>query len=146
MRGSLGLSGSFVLAKIGRVLDTLVMGITIAGSIEISYVTVVLATWTITAISRAVLPSTLAPSPFDVRSWPKMMHSLHRPTSIHNFWSKRWHAMPRRNNVHLGYRPTAGLTRIVGGGHNLQTLAGAFGAFCVSGILHETSECFGKTA
>ena len=129
---------SLLFDYVSESVNILATGCTIASSIEAPYASLTFLVWLSNTIGRAVLPVSLAPAPFDTRAWPRLMHSPHRATSLHEFWGRRWHALPRRNNVHIGSKPLCALFRAIGLGRGAQTLAGAFGAFCLSGLLHET--------
>ena len=59
-------------------------------------------------------------------------------TSLHSFWGSRWHALFRRLFLHVGSKPATTVLSTVGAGKALQSAAGAFGAFAVSGLMHES--------
>ena len=59
--------------------------------------------------------------------WPRLFHRPWLSTSIDEFWSFRWHQLPRRDFVVFGARP---------GGALFGRPGAVMGAFAVSAILH----------
>ncbi|KAH9807615.1 hypothetical protein DFH28DRAFT_914290 [Melampsora americana] len=82
----------------------------------------------IPSIILRILNPTLSQPVFD---------SPHTATSLEWFWGKGWHQLFRRNFLICGALPLSGLIRKFGGGFKLQKLFGLFGAFFVSGVMHE---------
>ncbi|EGG11253.1 uncharacterized protein MELLADRAFT_102641 [Melampsora larici-populina 98AG31] len=63
--------------------------------------------------------------------------SPHTATSLEWFWGKGWHQLFRRDFLICGALPASGLASKLGGGLKVQKICGLFGAFFVSGVMHE---------
>lgn len=63
--------------------------------------------------------------------------SPHTATSLEWFWGKGWHQVFRKGYLFCGALPASRLARKLGGGSKVQKLCGLFGAFFVSGLMHE---------
>lgn len=65
--------------------------------------------------------------------------SPHTATSLEWLWGQGWHQLFRRGYVICGALPLSILARKLGGGSRVQKICGLFGAFLMSGIMHEHS-------
>ncbi|TIC24676.1 hypothetical protein E3Q11_03588 [Wallemia mellicola] len=79
----------------------------------------------------------LTRSRFDVERWPCLLQDPLQMTSIHDFWSNKWHALFKRQFVVCGYKPILFICKRLGIKGDLASLLGMQGAFFVSGLLHE---------
>ncbi|KAH9816195.1 membrane bound O-acyl transferase family-domain-containing protein [Melampsora americana] len=66
-----------------------------------------------------------------------VFNSPHTVTSLGEFWGKGWHQLFRKSFLVCGALPASGLARKLGGGMKVQKICGLFGAFLVSGVMHE---------
>lgn len=134
------------LVAVANTFNVALVGIVIFSAIETGYAALSLAVWLFNVLLRAFLPTSIAPRPFDVRGWPRLMRHPQRSTSLHEFWGKRWHGLFKRIFVHDGSKTLSRTAQAVGGEKQLATASGAIGAFVVSGWMHESCKCSQKTS
>ncbi|KAL1743008.1 membrane bound O-acyl transferase family-domain-containing protein [Schizophyllum fasciatum] len=71
----------------------------------------------------------------DPARWPPLFDAPWAATSLADFWGRRWHQMFRYSFATLGAAPARELGRRLGG-RWLGRVAGLFGAFTLSSVLH----------
>ncbi|KAI8459799.1 hypothetical protein BY996DRAFT_6429864 [Phakopsora pachyrhizi] len=76
---------------------------------------------------------------FNMRTYVPIYDSPHLSTSLAHLWGKAWHQIFRRAFLVFGALPASELAKRFGLSKNFQRLAGLWGCFLASGILHETA-------
>jgi len=74
----------------------------------------------------------------DPRNWPPIYEAPWTATSLHDYWSKRWHQMFRRMFMVMGGYPTAWLLSLLFGKATVY-VGVVFGTFLASGVYHTLS-------
>ncbi|KAH9812546.1 hypothetical protein DFH28DRAFT_899020 [Melampsora americana] len=70
--------------------------------------------------------------------YPPLFDSPHKSSSLNDLWSNRWHLLLKRSFLTLGGKPTFWFfNQILGFNVQISKIAGLFGTFIASGILHE---------
>lgn len=82
------------------------------------------------------LPSWLMRS-LNLKLHTPLYNQPHRSTSLAQLWGKAWHQNFRQSFLILGAFPAFQIAKTLGLRPKLQRLAGLFGSFLVSGLLHE---------
>lgn len=87
-------------------------------------------------ISLRILPNSICEF-FNPIWYPPAFNSIFKSDSLAHFWGKAWHQMFRRGFMICGGIPASRLALHLGLNHQSQRLAGLFGTFAFSGLVHE---------
>lgn len=78
----------------------------------------------------------------DPTYFPSILNSPHKSDSIAHFWSKGWHTVPQRMFLTTGGKPMVWIMKRLGASERVQRLAGMFGVFASSAVIHEYGKLF----
>lgn len=85
--------------------------------------------------------SRLTRQEFNVERWPALLDDPLQMSSVHDFWTNKWHVIFKRQFVMCGYKPVVAVCNRVGIKGDFARLLGVQGAFLVSAIMHEYGGC-----
>lgn len=89
------------------------------------------------AVLRATLPESWAPPPFEHREWPPFFDAPSTPTSVTDFWARRWHCLFRKVFMACGFEPANAAVLRLTRSKVLGRLAGVLATFILSAYLHD---------
>ncbi|EGG06019.1 uncharacterized protein MELLADRAFT_52694 [Melampsora larici-populina 98AG31] len=118
-------------------LGTLSFGVFLISAIDTMFTQFHLSCFLIHGLTRFIpIPSMILRILNPTLSHP-VFDSPHTATSLEWFWGKGWHQLFRKDFLFCGALPASRLASKLGGGSKVQKICGLFGAFLVSGVMHE---------
>lgn len=118
---------------------TICFGVWLASSMESNYTFMTLVATLLFKLSTWLhFPKSILEL-FNPLYFPPMFNSPHKANSLRDFWGKRWHLMLQRFFLTSGGKPMVWIAKKIEAKPDIQRLAGLFGTFAASGLLHEYS-------